>query len=102
MQDNRDKLYDNLVKSGKVSESEIGTRDQFKSAIKDEASAAKFHDNLLKAGLITRRSEIPNLSIVPSLLISNPPMLLLMFLSMLRVRAKIRRYSGCPMQSFRV
>ena len=50
MQDNRDKLYDNLVKSGKVSESEIGTRDQFKSAIKDEASAAKFHDNLLKAG----------------------------------------------------
>jgi len=50
MQDNRDKLYDNLVKSGKVSESEIGNRDQFKSAIKDEASAAKFHDNLLKAG----------------------------------------------------
>lgn len=50
MQDNRDILYDNLIKSGKVNESQIGTKEQFKNAIKDENSAAQFHDNLLKAG----------------------------------------------------
>lgn len=50
MEDKRDVLYKNLLGSGRVSENEIGTLDQFKSAIKDEGSARQFHKNLLGAG----------------------------------------------------
>lgn len=50
MQDKRDELYNNLIKSGKVNEGQIGTIDQFKSSVKDEATAKKFHENLMGAG----------------------------------------------------
>lgn len=50
MEDKRDILYKNLLGSGRVSENEIGTLDQFKSAIKDEGTARQFHKNLLGAG----------------------------------------------------
>lgn len=46
MQDKRDLLYDRLIKTGKVKQSEIGTREQFKNALVDEASAKKLHNNL--------------------------------------------------------
>ena len=47
MEDRREQLYNNLLHSGKVTEDEIGTLDDFRSAIKDEASAKQFHKNLL-------------------------------------------------------
>ncbi|MBR1850088.1 MAG: hypothetical protein IJ789_01815 [Bacteroidales bacterium] len=49
--DKRDELYKNLIGSGKVSEAEIGSIDDFKTAVKDEGSAREFHKNLLGSGL---------------------------------------------------
>lgn len=54
MEDKRDVLYKNLMNSGKVSEREIGTIQQFKSAIKDEQTARQFHNNLLGAGFTNK------------------------------------------------
>lgn len=49
--DKRDELYNNLINSGKVSEAEIGSLDDFKAAITDEESARLFHQNLMGSGL---------------------------------------------------
>ena len=43
----RDRLYDNLISTGKVSANEIGTKEDFNKAIRDEKTARQFHDNLL-------------------------------------------------------
>ena len=51
--DKRDQLYDNLIGSGRVSEKEIGTREDFKNAIKDEESSRQFYKNLSGSGLFT-------------------------------------------------
>jgi hypothetical protein len=51
--DKRDELYNNLINSGRVSENEIGTIDDFKAAITDEATAKEFHQNLLNSGIFT-------------------------------------------------
>ena len=50
MNNKRKQLYDNLIGTGKVSDVEIGSLDEFRNAIKDEASARQFHKNLLGAG----------------------------------------------------
>lgn len=50
MNNKRQKLYDNLIGTGRVSDAEIGTLDEFRSAIKDEKTARQFHKNLLGAG----------------------------------------------------
>ena len=44
--DKRDELYDNLIRSGKVTENEIGSKDDFKNAINDEQSSREFYRNL--------------------------------------------------------
>lgn len=49
----RNMLYYNLLGSGKVTESEIGTLSEFKAAIKDEASAREFYSNLINSGLFS-------------------------------------------------
>ena len=49
--DKRDQLYTNLIGSGKVSEDEIGSLDEFKNAIKDEQSSREFYRNLSATGL---------------------------------------------------
>ena len=51
--DKRDELYNNLINSGKVSEAEIGSLDDFKAAITDEASARLFHQNLMGSGIFS-------------------------------------------------
>ena len=51
--DKRDELYNNLINSGKVSEAEIGSLDDFKAAITDEASARLFHQNLMNSGIFS-------------------------------------------------
>ena len=48
--DNRDLLYDNLINSKKVTENEIGTRDQFKNYVYDEESTRQFYKNLSNSG----------------------------------------------------
>ena len=53
MKDKRDQLYDNLINSGKVGESEIGNRDEFKAAIKDEATSRQFYNNIINSGLLS-------------------------------------------------
>lgn len=53
MNDKRDQLYDNLINSGKVSEAEIGNREEFKAAISDEAKARKFYQNIIGSKLLT-------------------------------------------------
>lgn len=50
MEDKRDILYNNLIKSGKVTTEQIGSIDDFKTSIKDEKSAREFHKNLIGAG----------------------------------------------------
>ena len=47
----REILYDNLIQSGRVSEYEIGTLDQFRNAIKDKRTADEFYNNLIDFGL---------------------------------------------------
>lgn len=49
----RNILYYNLLGSGKVTESEIGTLSEFKAAIKDEASTREFYANLINSGLFS-------------------------------------------------
>ena len=46
MADKREELYNNLLKTGKVGPTEIGTLGQFRAAIKDESTAKAFHKNL--------------------------------------------------------
>ena len=53
MNDRRDQLYDNLINSGKVSEAEIGNRDEFKAAISDEAKTRQFYKNIIGSRLLT-------------------------------------------------
>lgn len=53
MNDKRDQLYDNLINSGRVSEEEIGNRDEFKAAIKDEAASRQFYNNIINSGMLT-------------------------------------------------
>ena len=53
MNDKRDQLYDNLINSGKVSEAEIGNRDEFKAAISDEAKTRQFYQNIIGSKLLT-------------------------------------------------
>ena len=53
MNDKRDQLYDNLINSGKVSEAEIGNREEFKSAISDEAKTRQFYQNIIGSKLLT-------------------------------------------------
>ena len=53
MNDKRDQLYDNLINSGRVSENEIGNREQFKAAIKDEAASRQFYNNIINSGVLT-------------------------------------------------
>lgn len=53
MNDKRDQLYDNLINSGRVSENEIGNREQFKAAIKDEAASRQFYNNIINSGALT-------------------------------------------------
>ena len=53
MNDKRDQLYDNLINSGRVSEDEIGNREQFKAAIRDEAASRQFYNNIINSGLLT-------------------------------------------------
>lgn len=53
MNDKRDELYKNLIGSGKVTEAEIGTIDEFKAAITDEESARVFHKNLMGSGIFS-------------------------------------------------
>ena len=53
MNDKRDQLYDNLINSGRVSEAEIGNRDEFKAAIKDEAASRLFYNNIINSGALT-------------------------------------------------
>lgn len=48
--DNRERLYNNLINSGKVTENEIGDIEQFKSFVKDEESARRLYDNLMNSG----------------------------------------------------
>ncbi len=50
MRDKREVLYNNLINSGRVDESQIGSLDEFRNAIKDEGSARKFYANLRGAG----------------------------------------------------
>ena len=49
--DKRDQLYTSLIGSGKVSEAEIGSKDEFKNALKDEQSTREFYRNLSSTGL---------------------------------------------------
>lgn len=58
-EDYRGQLYQNLIGSKKVTEKEIGTLDDFKSAITDETSAREFHSNLINSGKFTE-DEIGN------------------------------------------
>lgn len=51
--DKRDQLYDNLINSGKVTENEIGNREEFKNAVKDENSSRQFYKNLYNSGTFT-------------------------------------------------
>ena len=53
--DKREQLYDNLIGSGRVSANEIGSKEAFMNAIKDEASARQFHANLLNSGLFNEQ-----------------------------------------------
>ena len=53
--DKRTKLYNKLISSGKVSEREIGSLEQFITAIKDKSSANRFYDNLIKSGKLSER-----------------------------------------------
>ena len=53
MNDKRDQLYDNLINSGRVSEDEIGNREQFKAAISDEATSRQFYNNIINSGVLT-------------------------------------------------
>ena len=53
MNDKRDQLYDNLINSGRVSEDEIGNREQFKNAISDEATSRQFYNNIINSGVLT-------------------------------------------------
>lgn len=46
-------MYDNLINSGKVSEAEIGNRDEFKAAISDEAKTRQFYKNIIGSRLLT-------------------------------------------------
>lgn len=50
MNDKREQLYKNLIGSGMVNESNIGSLDDFRNAIKDEESSRKFYDNLRDFG----------------------------------------------------
>ena len=49
----RDELYWELISSGKVTEKEIGTLDEFKKAIYNEATTIEFYNNLIKSGLFS-------------------------------------------------
>ena len=51
----RMELYDNLLRSGLVTSDEIGSREQFISSIKDEASARQFYRSLINSGLFTTK-----------------------------------------------
>lgn len=51
--DKRDELYRNLINSGKVTEAEIGSIDDFKRAVYDKASAQYFYYKLMSTGLFT-------------------------------------------------
>ena len=53
MNDKRDQLYNNLINSGKVSEAEIGSLEDFKAAISDEAKTREFYNNIIGSGLLT-------------------------------------------------
>ena len=46
---NNEKLYNNLLKSGRVSENEIGDFDTFNTLLSDSTNASKLHDNLIKS-----------------------------------------------------
>ena len=54
MEDKRELLYNNLIKSGKVTSQEIGSLDDFRKSIKDSASAGQFYENLIGAGFTTQ------------------------------------------------
>jgi len=43
----RGQLYDNLIGTGRVNQEQIGTKDEFLSAIGDRVKASEFHKNLL-------------------------------------------------------
>lgn len=51
--DKRDELYDNLISSGKVTETEIGSKDDFKNALADEKSVREFYKNLSGSGIFS-------------------------------------------------
>ena len=53
MEDKRQQLYDLLLSTGKVSENEIGTLDEFRSVIKDENTTRQLYNHLMKSGLFS-------------------------------------------------
>lgn len=53
MKDQREQLYENLLKTGKTDIGEIGTIEQFKNAVIDEKSARELYDNLIGIGRLT-------------------------------------------------
>ncbi|MCR5270566.1 MAG: strawberry notch family protein [Prevotella sp.] len=52
-QDKREQLYHNLINSGKVTDQQIGSLDEFKAAIKDENTSRQFHQNLISSGVFS-------------------------------------------------
>ena len=60
MNDKRDQLYNNLINSGKVSEAEIGSLEDFKAAISDEAKTREFYN-------IEKLWEDAGVTVVPNL-----------------------------------
>ncbi len=51
--DNKKKLYDNLLSSDKVGETQLGSYEQFDSLISNSDNAKKFRNNLIKNKIVT-------------------------------------------------
>lgn len=69
----RKKLYDNLLKSNKITTAEIGDFDTFNSLLSDSTNAAKLYKNLTKDGLFTK-DELGDEQTFISLTIPDRPM----------------------------
>lgn len=50
MEDNRDNLYNNIIKSGAFKASDLGDKEQFKSLLLDKDNASKLYSNLINSG----------------------------------------------------
>jgi hypothetical protein len=51
----REKLYDNLINSGLVSEKHVGTKETFLSRVNSAEKASAFYNNLINSGLVSEK-----------------------------------------------